>query len=120
MPLTEKAYATLNGSYNNIDGGRTCWAFTGKSLKSDGCYLLEYLNDVFETFFKELTGGVAAHMELTWEKVNALGQENFKNFIRRYLAKNGIFCTGNDAETDAVEAYEENGLIQGHAYSLLS
>ena len=59
-------------------------------------------------------------MELTWEKVNALGQENFKNFIRRYLAKNGIFCTGNDAETDAVEAYEENGLIQGHAYSLLS
>ena len=95
VPLTEKAYAKLNGSYNNIDGGLTAWALT------------------------ELTGGVAAKMELTWEKVNDIGVEEFKAFVQKYLAKNGLFCTSNEGDGSG-EAYEENGLIKGHAYSLLS
>ena len=95
VPLTEKAYAKLNGSYDNIDGGLTAWALT------------------------ELTGGVAAKMELSWDKVNDIGQQEFKDFIRKYLSKNGLFCTSNEGDGSG-EAYEENGLIKGHAYSLLS
>ena len=80
----------MNGSYDNIDGGLTAWALT------------------------ELTGGVAAKMELTWDKVNDIGQQEFKDFIRKYLAKNGLFCTSNEGDGSG-EAYEENGLIKGHS-----
>ena len=54
VPLAEKAYAKLNGSYDNIHGGHTCWALT------------------------ELTGGIAGLMNLTWENVDTIGVEDFK------------------------------------------
>ena len=85
----------FNGSYDNIHGGLTAWALT------------------------ELTGGVAAKMDLSWEKVNDIGVEEFKAFVQKYLAKNGLFCTSNNGDGWG-ESNEANGLIKGHAYSLLS
>ena len=93
VPLTEKAYAQFNQSYDNIEGGYTCWALT------------------------ELTGGIAVGMDLTMKKINRIGVEEFKAFVKKYLQRNGIFCTSNDGSDERPEA---NGLIQGHAYSLLS
>ena len=66
IPLTEKAYAKFNGSYDNINGGLTAWAFT------------------------ELTGGVAAKMELSMDKVSEIGVDKFKAFVKKYLAKMGF------------------------------
>ena len=42
-----------------------------------------------------------------------------KDFVRTYLEKNALFCTSNNGDGNG-EAYEANGLIQGHAYSMLS
>ena len=88
VPLAEKAYAQFNGSYANIDGGHTAWALY------------------------ELTGGVAAMMDLNMNKINAIGRQNFISFIKKYLKKRGIFCTSTMSN--------QSGLFGGHAYSLLS
>ena len=99
VPLTEKAYAKFNGSYDNIVGGKTSWALT------------------------ELTGGVAAEMELSWEIVNKLGRDKLKAFIRKYLHGRGIFCTSNLTESDDNDQsgiFETNGLVKAHAYSMLN
>ena len=65
----------------------------------------------------ELTGGIAARMKLTMEKINKMGVENFKEFVTKYLQRNGIFCTANNYNDG--EQFELNGLIKAHAYSLL-
>ena len=93
VPLTEKAYAQFNQSYDDIDGGWSCGALT------------------------ELTGGIAVEMDLTMKKINRIGVEEFKAFVQKYLQRNGLFCT-SDKRTDEIPG--ANGLIQGHAYSLLS
>ena len=67
----------------------------------------------------ELTGGIAAEMDLNWNKINRIGVEEFKAFVRKYLQRNGIFCTSNDGDGHG-EQLQWNGLIKGHAYSLLS
>ena len=54
VPLCEKAYAKFNGSYDNIDGGQEKWALC------------------------ELTGGISSSLDLTWDNVNGIGVENFK------------------------------------------
>ena len=99
VPLTEKAYAKFNGSYDSIVGGKTAWALT------------------------ELTGGVAAEMELSWENVNKIGRDKLKAFIRKYLHGKGVFCTSNLTESDDNRKsgiFETNGLVKAHAYSMLS
>merc|ERR1712176_233348 len=58
-------------------------------------------------------------MDLNWENVNDIGLENFKNFIKKYLQKNALFCTSNHGDGNG-ESLERSGLIKGHAYSLLS
>ena len=99
VPLVEKAYAKFNGSYDNINGGVTTWSLS------------------------DMTGGVAVRMDLTWANVEAIGVTEFKEFIQRYLERNAIFTTSNDHDylsRSTGEVYESNGLVKGHAYSLLS
>lgn len=70
-----------------------------------------------------MTGGVAVRMDLTWANVEDIGVNDFKLFLQRYLERNSIFTTSNehDYQSRATgEVYEENGLVKGHAYSLLS
>ena len=69
----------------------------------------------------DLTGGVAGGFGLTWERINQIGVDNFKNWIRKYLADDGLFCTANAIEpgTHQTEFNQSNGLVKGHAYSLL-
>ena len=57
-------------------------------------------------------------MDLNMKKIDRIGVENFKAFVTKYLQRNGIFCTSNSGLGG--ESYEANGLIKGHAYSLLS
>lgn len=94
--MTEKAYAQFNGSYNNIEGGSEAWALT------------------------ELTGGIAMKLSLTWLNINKMGKDAFIEFVKTYLHKNALFCTGNAGDGKVKEGKERNGLITGHAYSLLS
>ena len=60
-------------------------------------------------------------MNLTTEKMNRIGVDNFKEFVAKYLQRNGLFCTANEpSHANDIEYPEANGLIKGHAYSLLS
>ena len=52
-------------------------------------------------------------------KINRIGVDKFKAFVTKYLQSNGIFCTSNNGDGRG-EHLETNGLIKGHAYSLLS
>jgi len=94
VPLTEKAYAKFNGSYDNIDYGVSSWGLA------------------------ELTGGIPIIFDLQWDKINPIGVENFKSFVKQYLAKNTICCAGNKGSGG--EGLELNGLVTGHAYSVLN
>ena len=99
VPLIEKAYATFNGSYNNIIGGSTAWSLT------------------------ELTGGISTRIKLNYDYIKSNGIEKFENFLRQYLNKNAICSTENHvadgADTSGIEDREMNGLITRHAYSIL-
>ena len=66
----------------------------------------------------DLTGGVSGSLYLTWEKLNQIGVENFKRWVTKYLADDGIFCTSNYWEAFS-ETIQSNGLVKGHDYSLL-
>lgn len=94
VPLTEKAYAKFNGPYDNIEGGAPAWGLA------------------------ELTGGIPITFQLQWDKINPMGVETFKSFVKGYLSKNAICCAGNNGTGG--ESYEPNGLIAGHAYSVLN
>ena len=97
VPLIEKAYATFNGSYDNINAGSIGWGLS------------------------ELTGGITTSIRLSYKLIESLGIEKFKNFFKKYLNKNAICSTGNlaadGAETSGIEEKETNGLVTGHAYS---
>ena len=58
-----------------------------------------------------MTGGFAIMDKLNAEKVNKIGEEKFKNFIRKHLAGTGSFttCGANNSR--------EEGLVGVHAYS---
>ena len=68
-----------------------------------------------------MTGGVSGDLDLTWQKINSIGVDNFKNWMKKYLAEDGIFCTTNSLEQGArqTETYQRNGLVKGHVYTLL-
>ena len=99
VPLIEKAYATFNGSYDNIVGGRIGWGLT------------------------ELTGGISTNIKLSYNLIKSIGINKFESFFYEYLNKNAICSTGNlvadGAQTSGVEDLEVNGLVTRHAYSIL-
>ena len=43
----------------------------------------------------ELTGGIAMKLSLTWLNINKMGKDAFIEFVKTYLHKNALFCTGN-------------------------
>ena len=97
VPLLEKAYATFNGSYSNINGGSIGWGLT------------------------ELTGGITTRIRLNYDYIESSGLEKFENFFRKYFNKNSICSAENHiadgAQTSGIEDHEMNGLVTRHAYS---
>lgn len=99
VPLCEKAYAKFSGSYDKIIGGNTCWALT------------------------ELTGGITVEMKnLTYENAlladESIGAKGYNLYNLFYRIQNrALICTSNldDGGNESIT----NGLVHGHAYSLL-
>lgn len=94
VPLCEKAYAKFNGSYQALIGGVTSWALT------------------------ELTGGIAAKDEL--RRYN--GDDSFFELLYK-IQNDALICTGNyrNDRSDEIpgQSVGRNGLVPGHAYSVL-
>lgn len=99
VPLCEKAYAKFSGSYDKIIGGNTCWALT------------------------ELTGGITVEMKnltsenaiLASEAADSRGFDLYNLFYK--IQNRALICTSNldDGGNETIT----NGLVHGHAYSLL-
>lgn len=87
--LLEKAYAKLNGSYENLKGGSTSEAM------------------------EDFTGGVTEMFDIRQNAPPNLFQIMFKANERSSLMGCSI-----DADPNKVEAELPNGLIMGHAYSI--
>ena len=59
----------------------------------------------------DMTGGFAIMDSLNAEKINKIGEEKFKSFVRKHLAGTGSFTTA------AANNSREEGLVGVHAYS---
>ncbi|CBY13662.1 unnamed protein product [Oikopleura dioica] len=99
VPLVEKAYAKFSGSYEKIQGGNTCWA-------------LQELSGGITVELKNLSKGNAQQAA---ENAAARGISLFKVFY--HIQNRALICTSNlgDGGNDVIT----NGLVHGHAYSLL-
>ena len=101
VPLFEKAYAKLNGSYNAIDGGYT------------------------RTSMWHLTGGISIDMDTDWlyaTETKAKTDFYFKllnEMCTKYNDKRRVaICAGNTSHSDGSDN-DEKGLVSYHAYSVL-
>jgi hypothetical protein len=118
---TLKAFAKMLGGYDKLDGGNILFAlhaFTGDpvySLKKNG----KNPNAFFEhdLVMKQNTNG-KAEIYLEKEPINAFGPEDVFMMLKKFAKKKAVMGAGT-AGTDEGESTAENGLVRGHAYSIL-
>ncbi|XP_033124994.1 calpain-5-like [Anneissia japonica] len=95
--LLEKAYAKLNGCYENLDGGNTADALT------------------------DFTAGVAQSIELSDAKFQASEEEKEELWaeLRKAYHRNFLMsCSIKIQSADEMEAKTDEGLVKGHAYGI--
>lgn len=92
LPLLEKAYAKLYGSYESLDGGHTSEALVS------------------------FTGGVAYQNMLEFAKLN---KEEVWTRVKGMLDKKCYFLSVSTDKGEGRETKNECGIINGHAYALL-
>ena len=90
--LTEKAYAKLNGNYENLEGGHATEAMV------------------------DLTGGTVEYIE----KVDEMDDDELYSLIKTAISEQGALLTSAiQAKSRAdMEAQRTDGLVMGHAYSI--
>ncbi|OQV14474.1 Calpain-B [Hypsibius exemplaris] len=86
--LMEKAYAKVNGCYENLDGGTASEAM------------------------EDLTGGIAEHYELKSPP------KNLMQIVEQSFKMGALMSSAIAAEDSVRESRLTNGLVLGHAYSL--
>ncbi|KAK2182039.1 hypothetical protein NP493_369g02029 [Ridgeia piscesae] len=90
VPLFEKAYAKVNGSYENIDGG--------------------FIN----TALVDFTGGISEHIKM---RKHSEIPDNLFDIMFKMFKMNSMMGCSIDTKTVREEALK-NGLFVGHAYSI--
>jgi len=90
--LTEKAYAKLNGNYENLEGGHATEAMV------------------------DLTGGTVEYIE----KIDEMDDDELYKLIKTAIGEQGALLTAAiQAKSRAqMEAERSDGLVVGHAYSV--
>jgi len=98
VPLCEKAYAKLHGSYENINGGFPAVAL---SELTDGITI-------------DIKSSVLRHEETK----KGLGDDVFN--VLRSFQNRAVICVGNNVNrVESEETCKSTGLMAGHAYTLL-
>jgi hypothetical protein len=89
--IIEKAYAKLNGSYNNIEAGKVQYALA------------------------DMTGGVSEQIELR----SVDNKNSFWERIKSLVAQGALMGAGSPENALGDSAINEFGIVQGHAYAVL-
>lgn len=90
--ILEKAYAKLNGSYNNIEAGKVQYALA------------------------DMTGGVSEQIELRTVVNN---QQAFWERLKSLVNQGALMGAGSPEHEMGDRAINEFGIVQGHAYAVL-
>lgn len=90
--ILEKAYAKLNGSYNNIEAGKVQYALA------------------------DMTGGVSEQVEL---RTVADNKNRFWERIKSLVNQGALMGAGSPENALGDSAISEFGIVQGHAYAVL-
>ena len=96
VPLMEKAYAKLIGSYQAMEGG----------IESD--------------MLVDLTGGAQKMLSLRESRGTRASQENVWKLLQKFRSRGNLMgCASNGEEPQVARVAPQMGLILNHAYALL-
>jgi len=117
--LLEKAFAKFCGSYANLDGGHTVWAW--QAMTGDHVFFFKFLPDTKKWARMDISYPTKRHNKREVGFVQTEEQYDEKKIwemIKRYDARKSVLAASITGAGGEVK-HDNVGLVSGHAYSIL-